>query len=56
MLPLVLLPMEVDAVTKKGCCKGNMIEAFGSVCGKVVLILLAEVLAFYVGLTIINVW
>ena len=55
MLPLVLLPTEVDTVPKEGCCKGNAVGAFGSGGGKVILTLLTEVIAFYVGLTTIDV-
>ena len=55
MLPFVLLPTEVDMVMQKRCCKRNAIEALGSGGGKVVLTLLAEVIAFYVRLTTIDV-
>ena len=55
VLPFVLLPTEVDAVTQEGYCKGNAVEALGSSGGKVVHILLAEVIAFHVGLITINV-
>ena len=55
MLPFVLLPTEVDAVTQKECCKGNAVGALGSGGGKVILTLLAKVIAFYVGLTTIDV-
>ena len=55
MLLFVLLPTEVDAVTQKGCCKGNAIGALGSNSGKVILALLAEVITFYIGLTTIDV-
>ena len=55
MLPLVLLPTEVDAVPKEECYKENAVGDFGSCGGKVILILLAEVIAFHVGLTTIDV-
>ena len=55
MLPLVLLPTEVDTVPKEGYCKRNAVGAFGSGGGKVILTLLTEVIAFYVGLTMIDV-
>ena len=54
MLPLILLPTEVNAIPKKGCCKGNAVGAFGSGDGKVILTLLTEVIAFHVGLTTID--
>ena len=55
MLPLVLLPTEVDAVTQEGCCKRNTVAALGPGGGKVILTLLTEVIAFHVGLTTIYV-
>ena len=55
MLPFVLLPMEVDAVTQEECNKRNAVGALGSGGGKVVLTMLAEVIAFYVRLTMIDV-
>ena len=55
MFPFVLLPTEVDAVTQDGCCKKNAVGALGSGTGKVVLTLLAEVIAFHVGLTTIEI-
>ena len=55
MLLLVLLPTKVDAVTQKRYCKGNAIGLFGSGGGKVILALLAEIIAFHVELTIIDV-
>ena len=55
MLPLILLPMEVNAVPKEGCCKGNVVGVFGSGGGKVILTLLTEVIAFHVGLITIDV-
>ena len=55
MLPLVLLPVEVDAVMQEGCCKRDTVGTLGSDDGKVVLTLLIEVIAFYVGLTTIDV-
>ena len=55
MFPLVLLLTEVNEVLKEGCYKRNAIGAFGSGGGKVILILLTKVIAFHVGLTIIDV-
>ena len=55
VLPLVLLPTEVDAVTQEGCCKKNTVEALDPNRSKVILTLLAEVIVFYVGLTTIDV-
>ena len=52
MLPLILLPTEVDAVSKEGCCKENTV---GPGSGKVILTLLAEVIALHVELTSIDV-
>ena len=55
VLPLVLLPTEVYAVTQERCCKENTVGALGLGSGKVILTLLAEVIAFHVGLTTIDV-
>ena len=55
MLLLILLSIEVDAVTQERCCKKNTVRAFGSGGGKVILTLLAEVIAFHVELTTIDV-
>ena len=55
ILLFVLLLTKVDAVTQEKCCKRNAIGAFGSGGSKVILILLAEVIAFNVGLTTIDV-
>ena len=55
MLPLILLPTEVDAVPQEGCCKENAVGAFGSSGGKVILTLLSEVIAFHVRFTTIDV-
>ena len=55
VLPLVLLPTEVNAVTQERCCKENTVGAFGPGDGKVILTLLAEVIAFHMGLTTIDV-
>ena len=55
MLPLVLLPTEVDTVPKEACCKENAVGVFGSGGSKVILTLLTEVIAFHVGLTTIDV-
>lgn len=55
MLLLVLLPTEVNAVTKEKSCKENMVGAFGSGSGKVFLTFLIKVIIFYIRLTIIYV-
>ena len=55
MLLLILLLTEADAVMQEKCCKKNIVEAVGSGSSKVILTLLAEVIAFYVGLTTIDV-
>ena len=55
VLPLVLLPTEVDAVTQEGCCKGNTVGTLGPGGGKMVFTLLTEVIVFHVGLTTIDV-
>ena len=54
MLPFILLPTKVDAVTQEGCCKENAVRALGSVGGKVVFTFLIEVIAFHVRLTTID--
>ena len=55
ILPLVLLPTEVDAVPKEGCCKGNTVGTLSPSGSKVILTLLTEVIAFHMGLTAIDV-
>ena len=55
MLPLVLLPTEVDMVMHEKYCKKNMVEAFGSGSGKIILTLLVEVITFYMRLTMIDI-
>ena len=55
MLLLVLLPIDVDAVTQEGCYKGNTVGVLGFGGSKVIFTLLAEVIAFYMGLTTIDV-
>ena len=55
MLLLVLLPTKVDAVTQEECCKKNAVGALGFGDIKVIFTLLAEVIAFHVGLTTIDV-
>ena len=55
VLPLILLPTEVNTVTQEGCYKGNTVGALGPGGSKVILTLLAEVTAFHVGLTTIDV-
>ena len=55
MLPLVLLPTEVDTVPKERYCKRNAVGVFDFGGGKVILTLLTEVIAFHVGLTTIDI-
>ena len=55
MLPLVLLPTEVYAVTLEGYYKGNTVGALGPGGGKVILTLLAEVITFHVEIIITDV-
>ena len=55
MFSLVLLPTEVDAVIQEECYKRNAVGALGSGNGKVILTLLAKVIAFYVGLITIDI-
>ena len=49
MLPLVLLPTEVYAVTQKRYCKINTVGALSPGGSKMILTLLAEVITFHVG-------
>ncbi len=51
----MLLPIEVDLVPKKESCKQNLVWPSGSSSGKVVLTVLAEVVALYVRPTAIDV-
>ena len=53
--PFVLLPAEADLVLQEECGKGNLDRPHGSGGSKVVLILLTEVVAIYVGLSVIYV-
>ena len=55
MLLLVLLSTEVDAITQEKCCNKNAAGAFGPGGGKIIFIFLAEVIAFHVRLTTIDV-
>ncbi len=52
----MLLPAEVDSISEKGSRKPNSVGPGGSADGKMVLILLAEVITFYVGPTAVGVW
>ena len=56
MLLLILLPVEVDAITQEKSCKKNTIGAFGFSGGKVILIILTKIITFYVGLITIHIW
>lgn len=53
LLSLALLLMEADVVPKEGFSKKNLVSAFSSNGGKVIFILLTEVITFYVGLTVV---
>lgn len=53
MFPLIPLLTKVDVVTQEKSCKKIAIEALGFCSSKMVLILLAEVIALYVGFTTI---
>ena len=55
MFLLVLLPIEVNAVTQERCCKENTVGALGSGSSKLILILLTEVIAFHVKLITIDI-
>ena len=50
LFPLILLLAEIDLVPKKRCGKKNLVSLFRSSDSKVVIILLTEVVALYVGL------
>ena len=47
----LLLPAEVDLVLKEESNKRNSVGTFGFGSGKVILILLTKVIAFYLGFT-----
>lgn len=51
----MLPPMEIDLISKKSVRKQNLVRSISSSSGKVVLILLTEVVAFYMEPTTINV-
>ena len=55
MLPVILLPAEVDLVSKERCGKENLVSPPSSIVGKVVLTLLTEVIALHVGFSLIHV-
>ena len=48
MFPLILLPTDVNAIMQEKWYKKNMIGAFSSGGGKEILVLLVEVITFYV--------
>ena len=56
LLPLVLLPAETDLVPKERRSKKNLSRSCNFSDSKIVLILLTEVLAVYVGLFAVHVW
>ena len=53
MSPLVLLPAEADPVSQEGRGKRNPGRSRGSSGSKIILILLTEVLAVHVGLSVV---
>ena len=53
MFPLILLPIEVNAIVQEKNCKKNTVRALSSVRSKVILTLLTKVITFYIGLTTI---
>lgn len=53
---LVLLLTKADLVLKEGCSKKNPVKAFSFGSSKVILTLLTEVIAFYIGFSVIYVY
>ncbi len=51
----MLLSVEVDSISQKGVRKRNSVRPGGSAGGKMILILLAEIVALYVGPTAVDV-
>ncbi len=51
----MLLPAEVDSIPEKRGRKQNSVWSDGSAGGKMVLTLLADVVAFHVGATVVDV-
>ncbi len=51
----MLLSLKVDTIPKKRSCKQNLVRSGGSCGSKVILILLIEVIIFYIRPTIVNV-
>lgn len=56
LLPLVLLPTEADLVTKERRSKGKLVNTLNPSGSKVIFTLLTEVVAFYMGPTVIYIW
>ena len=56
LLLLVLLPAETDPVLEKGCGKKNLGRPHSSNDSKVVFTLQTEIVAVYVGLSVIYIW
>ena len=55
MLPLILLPAEINAITMEKNCKKKVIKAFSRGSSQVLLILLTKVIALYIRLIIIQI-
>ncbi len=51
----ILLPLEVDTISKKKCRKQNLVRTDGTSGGKVILTLLTEVKISHMGYTTINI-
>ena len=56
MFPLILLPIEADSIPEEGCGKENPSRLRSSNSSNIVLILLTEVIAVHVGLSVVYVW
>ena len=55
MLLFILLPIEINVVTQEKKPQKNAVKVFGSGNGKIILILLAKVVTFYIRLIIIHI-
>lgn len=56
MFPLVLLLADTDLVSKKDKAQKNLVKSFRFSNGKIILILLIEVVAFYIEFIIVYIW
>ena len=56
MFLLILLPTKADLVFKKGYSKINLVSTLNSSSGKVIPILLIEVIAFYMRFITVYIW